>query len=128
MQANSKMAEVMGETTKAMGAMNKVVNPAKLNQTLQEFSKQSTKMEMTDEMSKKNRRILINLVLKKQFSWILFELILVLIFVVNDTLEDVFAESGDEEETDQIVNQVLDEIGIEISGKVWATILSIIIA
>lgn len=27
-------------------------------------------------------------------------------------------ESGDEEETNGIVNQVLDEIGIEISGKV----------
>lgn len=27
-------------------------------------------------------------------------------------------ESGDEEETEGIVNQVLDEIGIEISGKV----------
>lgn len=30
----------------------------------------------------------------------------------------MLAESGDEEESDQIVNQVLDEIGIEISGKV----------
>jgi len=50
MQANSKMAEVMGETTKAMGAMNKATNPAKLNKTLQEFAKESTKMEMTDEM------------------------------------------------------------------------------
>lgn len=27
-------------------------------------------------------------------------------------------ESGDEEETEGIVNQVLDEIGIEVSGKV----------
>lgn len=26
-------------------------------------------------------------------------------------------ESGDEEEGDQIINQVLDEIGIEMSGK-----------
>ena len=37
---------------------------------------------------------------------------------VNDTLDDMLAESGDEEEQDAIVNQVLDEIGIEISGKV----------
>lgn len=29
----------------------------------------------------------------------------------------MLAESGDEEESDQIVNQVLDEIGIEVSGK-----------
>jgi len=37
---------------------------------------------------------------------------------VNDTMDDILNESGDEEESDQIVNQVLDEIGIEIAGKV----------
>ena len=37
---------------------------------------------------------------------------------VNDTLDDILDESGDEEEQDAIVNQVLDEIGIEITDKV----------
>lgn len=37
---------------------------------------------------------------------------------VNDTLDEIFDESGDEEECQDIVNQVLDEIGIEITGKV----------
>lgn len=37
---------------------------------------------------------------------------------VNETLDDMLEESGDEEETNGIVNKVLDEIGIEISGKV----------
>ncbi|TSM68920.1 Charged multivesicular body protein 2b [Bagarius yarrelli] len=37
--------------------------------------------------------------------------------MINDTLDDIFSESGDEEESQDIVNQVLDEIGIEISGK-----------
>ena len=37
---------------------------------------------------------------------------------VDDTLDDILAESGDEEEQDAIVSQVLDEIGIEITGKV----------
>jgi len=37
--------------------------------------------------------------------------------MINDTLDDVLCDSGDEEEQDSIVNQVLDEIGIEISGK-----------
>lgn len=37
---------------------------------------------------------------------------------VNDTLDEIFDESGDEEECQDIVNQMLDEIGIEISGKV----------
>ena len=38
---------------------------------------------------------------------------------MNDALDDMLNESGDEEEGDAIVNQVLDEIGIEISGKVF---------
>lgn len=33
-------------------------------------------------------------------------------------MDEIFAESGDEEEQDNIVSKVLDEIGIEISGKV----------
>lgn len=41
-----------------------------------------------------------------------------IICLVNDTLDEIFEESGDEEESQDIVNQVLDEIGIEISGKV----------
>lgn len=38
--------------------------------------------------------------------------------LVNETLDDMLEESGDEEETNEIVGKVLDEIGIEISGKV----------
>jgi hypothetical protein len=38
--------------------------------------------------------------------------------LVNDALDDIMADSDDEEEEDAIVNKVLDEIGIEISGKV----------
>lgn len=32
-------------------------------------------------------------------------------------MDDILAESGDEEESDKIITQVLDEIGIEVSGK-----------
>lgn len=44
---------------------------------------------------------------------------LIFLFQVNDTLDDIFNDSDEEEESQDIVNQVLDEIGIEISGKVW---------
>ena len=37
---------------------------------------------------------------------------------VNETLDSILDESGDEEEQEAIVNQVLDEIGIEVSGRV----------
>lgn len=40
------------------------------------------------------------------------------LLTVNDTLDDILGESGDEEESDAVVSQVLDEIGIEITGKV----------
>ncbi|XP_039285966.1 LOW QUALITY PROTEIN: charged multivesicular body protein 2b-like [Nilaparvata lugens] len=38
--------------------------------------------------------------------------------MINDTLDDILDEDGLEEESDHVVQQVLDEIGIEISGKV----------
>lgn len=38
---------------------------------------------------------------------------------VNDTLDDMLEDSGDEQETNGIVSRVLDEIGIEMSGKVF---------
>lgn len=50
--------------------------------------------------------------------------VFVFFFEVNDTLDDIFDASDEEEESQDIVNQVLDEIGIEISGKVWMVLLS----
>ncbi len=38
--------------------------------------------------------------------------------LVDDTLESVLAGSDDEAEEDAVISQVLDEIGIEVSGKV----------
>ncbi|XP_047511071.1 charged multivesicular body protein 2b [Pieris napi] len=37
--------------------------------------------------------------------------------MISETMDDIMNESGDEEETAGIINQVLDEIGIEVSGK-----------
>ena len=37
--------------------------------------------------------------------------------MINDTMDSILDESGDEEEQDSIINQVLGEIGIEMSGK-----------
>lgn len=53
-----------------------------------------------------------------QFFHLLMQYHIVFCFPVNDTLDDMLNESGDEEESDAIVNQVLDEIGIEIGAKV----------
>lgn len=40
--------------------------------------------------------------------------------MINDTMDDILADSDDEEEGDRIISQVLDEIGIETSGKMRA--------
>jgi len=37
--------------------------------------------------------------------------------MINDTLDGMLDEDGDEEEQDRIVSQVMDELGIELSGK-----------
>ena len=38
--------------------------------------------------------------------------------MMNDQLDSMFSEPGDEAEQDAIVAKVLDEIGIEMNGKV----------
>ncbi|XP_064628558.1 charged multivesicular body protein 2b-like [Lineus longissimus] len=86
MASNMKMADAMGKTTKTMQQMNKVMDPEKTMKVLQDFEKESMKMEMSEDM-------------------------------MNDTFDDLFEESGDEAEQDAIVNQVLDEIGLDISGR-----------
>ncbi|ERL91410.1 charged multivesicular body protein 2b-B [Dendroctonus ponderosae] len=86
MGANMKLAESMGVAGKTMADMNSLMKPEQLAATVNAFTKENMKMEMTDEM-------------------------------INDTLDDMLTESGDEEESDNIVTQVLDEIGIEMSGK-----------
>ena len=37
---------------------------------------------------------------------------------MNEALDDILADSDDEAEEQHIINQVLDEIGIEITNKV----------
>ena len=37
---------------------------------------------------------------------------------VEDTLDSILGGSDDEAEEDAVISQVLDEIGIEVSGKV----------
>ncbi|KAK7166177.1 hypothetical protein R3I93_006069 [Phoxinus phoxinus] len=86
MNSQMKMAGAMATTTKTMQAVNKKMDPQKTMQTLQNFQKETAKMDMTEEM-------------------------------MNDTLDEIFDGSDDEEESNDIVSQVLDEIGIEISGK-----------
>ena len=52
MGANVRMAEAMGETSKTMAKMNKVMDPAKVAGTMKEFEMANAKMAMSEEVSK----------------------------------------------------------------------------
>ena len=45
------MAKAMGQTAKTMGVMNKQLKLEDVQKTMQQFDKESTKMEMADELS-----------------------------------------------------------------------------
>ena len=51
MAANVKLADAMGETTKTMGQMNKVMDPMKIAKTMNDFEQANMKMGMTEETS-----------------------------------------------------------------------------
>lgn len=51
MGANVKLAEAMGTAGKTMSDMNKIMKPEQIAATVNAFSRENMKMEMTDEMS-----------------------------------------------------------------------------
>ncbi|XP_019857849.1 PREDICTED: charged multivesicular body protein 2b-like, partial [Amphimedon queenslandica] len=84
MQSQVAMTKAMGQTSKAMASMNKQVKLEDIQQTMQQFEKESTKMDMAGEM-------------------------------MDDTMDAIL--SGDEDEEDEVIGQVLDEIGLEYTSK-----------
>lgn len=56
MGANVKLAEAMGTAGQTMADMNKMMKPEQLAATINAFSKENMKMEMTDDMSAYNMK------------------------------------------------------------------------
>ncbi|GLE02444.1 hypothetical protein PINS_up011282 [Pythium insidiosum] len=81
------MTSALQGTTKALKAMAKTMNLPRLNKIMMEYTKESERMEMQQEM-------------------------------IGETIDDVMDADQDEEEEDKIVGQVLDEIGIDLTGSV----------
>lgn len=52
MGANVKLADAMGTAGKTMSDMNRLMKPEQIAATVNAFSRENMKMEMTDEMSK----------------------------------------------------------------------------
>ena len=125
MAANVKLAEAMGETTKTMGQMNKVMDPMKIAKTMSDFEQANTKMSMTEETSTYFLHLMaplkvfmFNKSLTKRIIKFFISVSLSFNLIVNDALDDIMADSDDESEEQAVIDKVLDEIGIEISGKV----------
>ena len=51
MESQVAMTKAMGQTSKAMASMNKQVKLEDIQKTMQQFEKESTKMDMAGEMS-----------------------------------------------------------------------------
>nr|CAD1836162.1 unnamed protein product [Ananas comosus var. bracteatus] len=86
MYANTAMATGMAGASKAMGAMNKQMAPAKQMKVMQEFQKQSAQLDMTNEM-------------------------------MSDSIDNVLDDDEAEEESVELTNQVLDEIGVDVASQ-----------
>lgn len=104
------MSGALATTSKTMGEMNKILRPEAIGADLRAFQQANMKMTMTDEMSMHLNQLLYY----SHFT----DISNISSISVNDTLDDMLNESDDEQETNAIVDKVLDEIGIEISGKV----------
>jgi charged multivesicular body protein 2B len=86
MHSTATMAKSMGVAAQAAGKINAQIDLPALQQTMQQFARETTQMDMADEL-------------------------------MGDALDSLFDADGDEEEADAIMGQVLDEIGIEVSGR-----------
>src|SRR5690606_7631341 len=97
--SQAAMADAMKGVTRAMVRMNRQINLPGLQNIMMEFERQSQIMDMKQEII-------------DDTSTFLFAT------VTNFLVEDMWDDEGEQEETDEIVNQVLDEIGINMNKDV----------
>ncbi|EFJ21327.1 hypothetical protein SELMODRAFT_228468 [Selaginella moellendorffii] len=89
MYANTSVAGAMKGATKAMGAMNKQMQPQQQVKTMQEFQKQSTQMDLTSEM---------------------------LADAIDGALDDEEAEDETEELTNQVLDEIGIDIAAKLTA------------
>lgn len=88
LRSNQQMAEAMRGATRAMGAMNRGLNLPQIQRIMHEFERESATMDMKEEM-------------------------------MSDAVDDVMDDDLEDEEMegDNILKQVLDEIGVDLSQQ-----------
>jgi len=90
MSTNQAMAQSMKGATKAMSMMSRQMNIPAMQRILMEFEKESSMMDMKEEMMSD---------------------------AVDDVMDDVGEGETEEEEGDKILKEVLDEIGISVGQQ-----------
>lgn len=87
-RSNQQMAMSMRDATRVLGGMNRLMNLPQLSRIAQEFQKESDMMDQKQEF-------------------------------MDDAIDDAMAFDedglGEDEQADEILNQVLDEIGIDLN-------------
>ncbi|KAJ2933980.1 hypothetical protein H1R20_g3119, partial [Candolleomyces eurysporus] len=88
LRSNQQMAEAMRGATRAMRSMNKGLNLPAIQKIMNDFEKESAMMDMKEEM-------------------------------MSDAVDDVMDDDLEEEEveSDKILKEVLDEIGVNLSQQ-----------
>ncbi|KIY69587.1 Snf7-domain-containing protein [Cylindrobasidium torrendii FP15055 ss-10] len=88
MRSNQAMADAMRGATRAMKSMNRGLNLPQIQRIMMEFEKESSTMDMKEEM-------------------------------MSDAVDDVMDDDLEDEEAegDQILQSVLDEIGVDLSQQ-----------
>ncbi|KAL1410128.1 ESCRT-III subunit protein did4 [Vanrija albida] len=87
LRSNEQMASAMKGATRAMGQMNRSLNLPQIQRIMNEFEKESATMDMKEELMSD---------------------------AVDDAMEDE-EEEGEEVESDKILKEVLDEIGLSMN-------------
>ncbi|KIJ29861.1 hypothetical protein M422DRAFT_268639 [Sphaerobolus stellatus SS14] len=88
LRSNQSMADAMRGATRAMGAMNRGLNLPSIQRIMNEFEKESATMDMKEEMMSE---------------------------AVDDVMDDELED--EEEEGDNILREVLDEIGVGLQQQ-----------
>ncbi|EJT47293.1 class E Vps protein of the ESCRT-III complex, Did4p [Trichosporon asahii var. asahii CBS 8904] len=85
LRSNESMAQAMRGATRAMGQMNRSLNLPQIQRIMNEFEKESATMDMKEEMMSD---------------------------AVDDAMEDEDEGEGEDVESDKILREVFDEIGM----------------
>jgi division protein CdvB (Snf7/Vps24/ESCRT-III family) len=97
----SKMVGALGKATATMGAVNEAMNLPKLQETMRNFEMESEKMKMKEEM----------------MDDALIDAVGVQLVCAKHRVDNWFVQfDGESEEEDAIVNQALEEIGLDLAG------------